>query len=180
MTLTESWSPSNGPMLNETDQGDWKLGTDADQEFRLHQRQEPPKARRRFRIKRTQAVGLASIFAASGAIILYLALPADYSVQKRANGANPMSRETTSLAPENRSSVRNGPSTKTAETPADERVEERSPKLNRDGSPSAKTADTIQANLASFKTTDKTTETADSAGKTGLGKTWSVQISAAP
>ena len=30
MTLTEPRSPSDDPMLNETDQGDWKLGTDSD------------------------------------------------------------------------------------------------------------------------------------------------------
>jgi len=113
-------------------------------------------------------------------MVLYLSLPADYSMQKRANGASATSGETNSLATENRSSLQNGPSTKTAERPADERVQATPPKLYRDDSPSAKTGDTIQANLASFKTTDKTTETADSAGKAGLGKTWSVQISAAP
>ena len=29
-TLNEPRSPSDDPMLNETDQGDWKLGTDSD------------------------------------------------------------------------------------------------------------------------------------------------------
>jgi cell division septation protein DedD len=175
--LTESWSPSHGPTLNETDQGDWELGTDANhQEFRVHEREEHPKACRRFRIKRPQAVGLASVFAAGVAIILYLSLPPDYSVQKRANGASSTSGETSSLAQQNGSSLRNEYSTKAAEMPVDERVEARPPKLNRDGSPSAKTADTIQANLGSTKAT----ETADSAGKAALGKTWSVQISAAP
>ena len=142
----------------------------------MHQRQEPPKARRRFRIRRTQAVGLASIFVASGAMVLYLSLPADYSMQKRANGASATSGETNSLATENRSSLQNGPSTKTAERPADERVQATPPKLYRDDSPSAKTGDTIQAKLAS----SKAAETTDSSERAELGKTWSVQISAAP
>jgi cell division septation protein DedD len=175
--LTEPRLPSNGPMPNETDQGDWKLGTDADhQDLRVHEREERPKARQRFRIKRTQAVGLASIFVGSAAIILYLALPADYSVQKRADGASPALGQTTSLTPQNGSPLRNGSSTKTAETRADEGVEARQSKPNRDGSPSAKTEDAVQATLAS----SKATETADSAGRAGFGKTWSVQISAAP
>jgi cell division septation protein DedD len=174
--LTEPWLPSNGPMLNETDQDHWKLGTEADcQESRVHEREEHPKARRRFRIKRTQAVELASIFVASAAIISYLALPAGYSVQKRANGASPTSGEMTSLT-QTRSSLRNESSTKTAETPGDKRAEARPPKLNGDGSPSAKTGDAIQANVGSAKSA----ETADSGKRTGFGKTWSVQISAAP
>jgi cell division septation protein DedD len=171
--LAEWQSPSDGTIPNETDQGDWKLGTDADhQEFRVHEREE---ARQRFRIKRTQAIGLASAFAAGAAIILYLSLPADYSVQKRANGASPTTGEPTSLAQQNGSPLRNESSTKTAETRADERIEAKPPKLNRDGSPPAKTGDTIQANL----TSTKATEPADSA-EAGFGKSWSVQISAAP
>ena len=174
--LIEPWPPSNGPVPNETDKGDWKLGTDDDhKEFPVHERQEHSKARRRFRIKRTQAVGLASIFVATAAIIFYLALPADYSDQTHANGASPPSVETISLVQQNGSFLRNASSAKTAETLTDERVEARRPKLNRDGSSSAKTGETIQANLS-----PQVTETVDSAGKTGLGKTWSVQISAAP
>jgi SPOR domain len=177
VALTEPWSPSNGPTLNETDQGDWKLGSDADhQEFPIHEREERPKVGPRFRIKRTQAVGLASILVASAAIILYFALPADYSVQTHAIGAIPTSGETTRLAPQNASSLRNGSSNNAAGTPADERAEARPPKLNRDGSPSPTTGDTVQANLAS----SKPAETADSAERSGLNKTWSVQISAAP
>jgi len=109
-------------------------------------------------------------------MVLYLSLPADYSMQKRANGASATSGETNSLATENRSSLQNGPSTKTAERPADERVQATPPKLYRDDSPSAKTGDTIQAKLAS----SKAAETTDSSERAELGKTWSVQISAAP
>jgi sporulation related protein len=175
--LIQPWSASNAPMLNETDQGDWQLGTGADhQEFPIHEREKHLKTHRSFRIKRTHAFGMASILVASAAIILYLALPADYSDQTHANGASPAPGETTSLTPQNGSSLRNESSAKTAETPTDERVEARRPKLNRDGSSSAKTADTIQANLAS----SRGTETADSLGKAALDKTWAVQISAAP
>jgi len=89
-------------------------------------------------------------------MVLYLSLPADYSMQKRANGASATSGETNSLATENRSSLQNGPSTKTAERPADERVQATPPKLYR------------------------AAETTDSSERAELGKTWSVQISAAP
>ena len=72
--LTELWSSSNRSLQNEANQGEWELGTDADhQEFSVHEHKEPPKARRRLRMKRTQALGLASIFVASAAIIVYLA-----------------------------------------------------------------------------------------------------------
>ncbi|MGN6719124.1 MAG: SPOR domain-containing protein, partial [Candidatus Binatia bacterium] len=128
---------------------------------------------------RTQAVGLTSISVASATIIFYLALPADYSVQTHANGASSTSGEPTNLAQQNGSSLPNGLST-TAATPAGKKVEAVPPKLNRDRGPTAKTADTIQANLASSKTADKAAETADSAARAGMEKTWSVQISAAP
>jgi len=174
--LSEPLLPSNDPVLNETD-GDWKLGTGADhEEFPVHEREEHPKARRRFRIKLAEAVGLGSIVVASAAIIVYLALPADYSVQERANGASSTSGETTSLTPRNGSSLQKRSPTKTAETPLNERVEARPPKLDRDGSPSAKAGNIIRATRVS----SKATKTADSLGNAELDKTWSVQISAAP
>ena len=176
VALTEPWSPSNGPTLNETDQGDWKLGTDADHhEFGVHEREKHPKVRRRFRIKRSQTIGLASMLVASAAIIFYLALPADYSVQTHAIGAIPRSGETTSSTPHS-GSLRNRSSNNTAGTPADERAEARPQKLDRDGSPSPTAGDTVQANLAS----SKVAETDDSARNVRLDKAWSVQISAAP
>ena len=175
--LTELWSSSNRPLQNEPDQGEWELGTDADhQEFPVHEREEPPKARRRVRMKRIQALGLASIFVASAGIIVYVASPADYSVQTHAIGASPTSGEPTNLAQQNGSSLLNGLSTKTPDTSTGKRVEASPSKPNRDGSPAANTADTVQANLA----LSKATETADSLGKAGLDKTWAVQISAAP
>ena len=101
---------------------------------------------------------------------------ADYSVQTHAIGASPTSGEPTNLAQHNGSSPPNGLSTKTPDTSTGKRVEASPSKPNRDSSPAAKTADTVQANLAS----SKATETADSLGKARLDKTWSVQISAAP
>jgi cell division septation protein DedD len=168
--LTEPRSPSNGHMLSETDQDGWTLGTDAGhQEFPVHESEERPKLRRSFQIKRTQAVGLVSIFVA--VIILYLGLPADYAVQKRANSMNPASSQAAIiLKPQNASS------TKPADRPVDEKPVAGAPNLNLYGSPSAKTGAAIQPNLES----GKIAAVAHSAASAGLGKKWSVQISAAP
>ena len=90
--LIETWSPSIGQMVSERDQGGQTLEAYADlQEFPVHEREERPKVRRRFHLKltRTQAVALAAIFVASALVIFYLGMPADYAIQKRANGANP-------------------------------------------------------------------------------------------
>jgi hypothetical protein len=55
--LSETWSPSNGPILSETDQVGQELETYADhQEFPVYERAERPKARRRFQFKSERAV----------------------------------------------------------------------------------------------------------------------------
>jgi hypothetical protein len=100
--LSEAWSPLNGPMLSETDQGDWKLADH--QEFHAHEREERPKVHRSFQLK-TPAVALAAILVVSAAVILYPDLPADYAIHQRADGANPTSTEKVGLRPQNISSI---------------------------------------------------------------------------
>src|SRR5439155_8395513 len=105
--LTKTWSPSNGPMVSETDPSDQELETYVDhREFPVHEREERPKVRRRFQLRRTQAVALAAMFVASALVIFYLGMPADYAIQKRANGANPTSGQTEiGLRPQSVSSI---------------------------------------------------------------------------
>jgi cell division septation protein DedD len=171
--LTEPWSLDG--LLNETYERDWKFGPD-NQEFRANDHEEHPKSRWGFRIQRTQALLLGCVLVASAAVISYLNLPIDYSVQTHAIGASPTSGETTSLAHHSGSPLQNGSTTKLADTPAAETAEARSPELNRHGSPSGTTRESIQTNAVS----SKVAESAEPAQNVGVSKTWSVQISAAP
>jgi len=105
--LTETWSPSDGSMLSGVGQGSQELETYADhREFPVHEREKRAKVRRRFYFKRTHGVVLAAICVASAVVIFYLGMPADYTIQKRANSANPTSGQTEiGLKPQNVSSI---------------------------------------------------------------------------
>ena len=105
--LTDTWSPANAPMASEVGQSgnEIKIHTDH-HEFPVHESERQPKARRRFRFKRTQGSALAAIVVASAMVIFYLGMPADYAIQKRANGANPTSGQPEiGLRPQNVSSI---------------------------------------------------------------------------
>jgi len=184
--LTEIWSPSNGPMVSEVGLGGRELETYADhQEFPVHEREERPKVRRRFQLKRTQAVALAAMFVASAVVIFYLGMPADYAIHKRANGANPTSGQTEiALRPQNAPSIDTvgGLANQSAEpTPVkpDVHVSASTPNSAvRVAAKSASAADEVgvQALLAPGKTRPM----AHASGSANLSKKWSVQISAAP
>ena len=174
--LTETWSPSNGPMVSEVGVGDQELESYADHpEFPVHEREKRPKVRRPLYLTRTQGTALAAIFVASAVVIFYLGMPADYAIQKRANGANPTSIQTEiGLRPQNVSSIdtAGGLANQSADkTPA-----------KPDVHPSASTANDAVRFAA------KSASAADGSGvqgllepaKTSLRKKWSVQISAAP
>jgi len=179
--LTETWSPTNGPMVSETDEDDQELETYADhREFPVHEREERPKVRRRFQLKRTQAVTLAAMFVASALVIFYLGMPADYAIQKRANGANPTSGQTEiGLRPQSVSSIdkAGGLVNQRAET--------------RLAQPDVQASASTPNDTARFAA--KSTSAADRAGvqaktipiahpseSANLSKNWSVQISASP
>ena len=175
-TLSEAWSLSNGSMLSETDQGDWKLADH--QEFHAHEREERPKVRRRFQLKRTLAVALTAILVASAAVIFFLGLPANYAIHNRAHGANPTSTEKIGLSPQNMPSI-DTPSElakqKTEPAPAKPDVHASAPTPNTmiplaAKSPGAERA-AVQVNTAPI---------AHPAEGGRLSKNWSVQISAAP
>ena len=179
--LTETWSPSNGQMVSETDQGGQELENHADhQEFPVHEREERPKVRRRFQLKRTQAVALAAMFVASAVVIFYLGMPADYAIHKRANGANPTSGQTEiALRPQNVSSIdmAGGLANQSAETtPAKPDVHASASTPNT--AVRFATKSTPVADRAAVQA--KTGPIAHSAESANLSKKWSVQISAAP
>jgi hypothetical protein len=88
--LTETWSLSDGPIVNEAPRDGEALETDADdQEFPVHERDESPNVRQRFDFKRTRGVALAAFFVAGAAAIFYLGIPAGEDVQKGMNGQVP-------------------------------------------------------------------------------------------
>ena len=181
--LTETWSPSNVPMVSETDERGQELETYADHlDFPVYEREERPKARRRFqlKLKRTQAVALAAMFVASAVIVFYLGMPADYAIHRGANGANPASGQTEiGLRPRNASSLDTPGSLanqKVQATPAkpDARPSASTPNgAVRVAAKSASAADEIGVQA-------KTGPIAHSAESANLSKNWSVQISAAP
>ena len=179
--LTETWSPSNRQVVSETDQGGQELETYADhQEFPVHEREERPKVRRRFQLKRTQAVALTAMFVASAVVIFYLGTPADYAIHKRANGANPTSGQTEiGLRPPNASSLDTAGSlanknAKTTPVKPDVHASASTPnRAVRVAAKSASAADEVGVQV-------KTGPIAHSAEGANLSKKWSVQISAAP
>jgi cell division septation protein DedD len=156
--LIETWSRSNGQILSETDQVGQELETYADhQEFPVYERAERPKARRRFQLKRPQAVTLAAMFVASAVVIFYLGMPDDYAIQKRASGANPTSDQTEiGLRPQNASSPNGALRVAAKSASANDKVG-------------------VQTPLAPGKIRPM----AGATGSANLSKEWSVQISAA-
>ena len=180
--LSETWSPSNVPMVSETDERGQELETYADHlDFPEHEREERPKAGRfQLKLKRTQAIALAAMLVASAVAVFYLGMPGDYAIQKRANGANPTSGQTEiGLRPRNASSL------DTAGSLANQNAQPTPSKP--DIHPSASTPNgavrvtaknTSGANEVGVLA--KTGPIADSAVSANLGKKWSVQVSAAP
>jgi hypothetical protein len=179
--LTEPWPPSNGPMMSETGRRGLALETFSDyQEFPAHELEKRPKVCRRFGFTRKQGVALAVIFVASALIIFYLRMPADYAIQKRANGANPTSGQTElGLRPQNVSSIDSAgrlTNRGTDSTPAKADVHASASTPNDAVRFAAKKAS--GANKIGVQA--KTVPIAHSAASTNSSKKWSVQISAVP
>jgi cell division septation protein DedD len=179
--LTKTWSPTNGQMVNETDQGGQELETHADhQEFPVHEREERPKVRRRFYLTRKQGAASAAMFVASALVIFYLGMPADYAIQKRANGANPTSGQTEiGLRPQSVSSIDKAGglvNQSGATRPAKPDVQASASTPNNTARFAGKSASA--ADRAGVQA--KTSSIAHSSGSANLSKKWSVQISATP
>jgi cell division septation protein DedD len=179
--LTETWSLSNDPMVSETNRRGQKLETFSDyQEFPARELEKPPKVRRRFRFTRKQGVASAAIFIVSALIIFYLGMPADYAIQKRANGANPTSGQTElGLRPQNVSSIDSAgrlTNQSAGTTPAKRDVHAST--ATRKTAVRFDTRSTPAADRAGIQT--KASLMAQSADSAALSKKWSVQIAAAP
>jgi cell division septation protein DedD len=179
--LSENSSRSNGPKVSEVGLDGQELQTYADDhEFPVNEREKRPKVRRRFHFKRTQGVALSAMFVASALVIFYLGMPADYAIQRRANGANPTSTQTEmGRRPQNVSSIdtANGLANESAEiTPAKPDVHASASTLNT--AMRFATKSTPAADWANIQA--KTIPMAHSANNANLSKKWSVQISAAP
>jgi cell division septation protein DedD len=179
--LTETWSPTNGPMVSETDHVGQELETYADhREFPVHEREERPKVRRRFQLRRTQTVTLAAMFVASAVVILYLGMPVDYAIHKRANGANPTSDQPEiGVRQQSVSSIDTGrglANQRASTTPAKPDVHTSASTPNGAVRVAAKT--TAAADRAGVQA--KTIPIAHPSESANLSKNWSVQISAAP
>jgi len=178
---TEPWPPSKAHTVRPTGQRGVALETFSNyQEFPAQELEERPKVRRRFQFKRKQGVALAAMFVASALILFYLGMPADYAIQKRANGANPTSAQTElGLRPQNLSSI------DSAGRLTNQSAETRPAKSDVHASASTrKTAVRFDpksapaADRASIQA--KTSPMAHSADSANLSKKWSVQISATP
>ena len=171
--LTETLSLSNSSMVSEVGMGAEKLKTYPDhQELPLYERGKHQNVRRRFSLNRTLGTTFAAIFVASAVVIFYLGMPADYAIQKRANGANPTSDQTEiSLRPQNVSSI------DTVGGLANQSAEATRAKPNVHGS-----ARNTAVRFATKSTVDRAAiiPMAHSTDSANLSKKWSVQISAAP
>jgi cell division septation protein DedD len=178
--LTETWALANAPMASDVRQSgnEIKIHTDH-HEFPAHESERQTKARRRFRFNRL-AAALAAIVVASALVIFYLGMPADYAIQKRANGANPAPAQgETGLRPQNVSSIdiAGGLANQSAvTTPAKLDVHASASTQNTAVRLAAKSASA--ADQASTQAT--TPSIAHTAESKHLNKKWSVQISAVP
>lgn len=151
--LSETWSPSNGPMLSEVGLAGQEAETYADhQEFPVHERERRRIVRRRYYFTRTQGAALAAMFVASAVVIFYLGTTAGKNIQKRVNGVGGKP-DVHASASTSKGAVRFGEKSSLA----------------------AETVD-VQAVLAPAKTNPivHSVESAD------LSKKWSVQVSATP
>ena len=194
--LSETESPSNGPMATETRQAGRKSETQVDDhEFPSHG-EKRPKVRRLFQFKRTQSVASAAALIASAVVIFYLVELADHT-QKQINGAgektparisltqSPASREAgIGSKPRNVSlinaagGIANGNTEPTPATPDVHAYASNPNGAVRFAATKASAAD--ETGVHTLLGPVKTIPTADSSGSANLGKKWSVQISAAP
>jgi cell division septation protein DedD len=178
--LTETRSPANAPMASEVRENRNEIKIQKDHhEFPAHESERQPKVRRRFRFNRLGAA-LAVIVVAGAVAIFYLGVPADYAIQKRANGANPISAQAKiGLKMQNVSSI-DGPArlpNQGAKPPA-AKADARASASTRNATVRLAARTTPVADQAVVQA--KTPPIAQSAESANSNKKWSVQISATP
>ena len=180
--LTETWSLSKGASASELGSSRKELEPYASlQEFPMHEQEEKPKVRKHFDFsKRRLATALAAILVGSAFVIFYLGMPADYAIQKRANGANPTSGQTEiGSRPQDTSSITNpGRPSNQRTGPIQAKLDAQSSALTGISKMRLAAKSAPAAERAAVQA--KTAPTAHSAESGSLGKKCSVQISAAP
>ena len=177
-TLTETWAPANAPMASDVSESGNEIRIHTDHhEFPAHESERQPKGRRSFRFNRLGAA-LAAIVVASALAIFYLGMPADYAIQKRANGANP--------APAQAETGLRTPTVSSIDGPArlpNQGAKPTPAKPDAHASASTRTA-TVRLDAKSASGADgipaKRIPITNSAESANSSKKWSVQISAAP
>jgi len=98
--LTDTRSPSSGPMVSEVRLGAQELGTYADHyDFPVHERERRPKVSERFHSKRTPGAAFAAMFVTTAVAIVYLGMATDDDSQKRVNGAGEKPLARNSITP---------------------------------------------------------------------------------
>ena len=194
--LSETGSPSNGPLATETRQDDQKSETQVDDhEFPLHG-EKRPKIRPRFQFKRAQLIASTAALIVSAAVTFYLVELADHT-QKQINGAGEKTPARISMT-QSPASAEVGIGSKPRNVSA---IGAAGESANRNTDPTPATPDVhayasnphgavrfaaTKASAADETGVDtllgpvKTIPTADSSGTANPGKKWSVQISAAP
>jgi cell division septation protein DedD len=194
--LTDTRSPSSGPMVSEVRLGAQELGTYADRhEFPLHEREKRPKVSERFHSKRTLGAAFAAMFVTTAVVIVYLGMATDDDSQKRVNGAGekPLARNSITPPPapkraeiglrlQNPSSIdtAGGLTNKSAEATL-AKPDVHASALTPDGTVwfAAKSASAWDgAGVKALSEPAKTSPMAHSSGISNLSKKWSVQISA--
>jgi cell division septation protein DedD len=172
--LTEPWTLSSNPSLIK-DIEDSKTSSDH-HEFPIHESERQPKVRRRFQFNRLGTL-VAGIIIASALVMFYFSVPADYTIQKRANGANPAPVETKiSLGSQKMPSSIDGPvsiSNRGAKPTTKSDVRTSASTQNVSAKLDAK-------NTAAARVPPARSPQTQSAKTTNLDKKWSVQISAVP
>jgi cell division septation protein DedD len=179
-TLTETWAPANAPMASDVSDSGNEIRIHTDHhEFPAHESERQPKGRRRFHFKGV-AAALAAIVVASALVTFYLGMPADYAIQKRANGANPAPAQAeTGLRAQTVSSIDGSARlpNQGAKPPA-AKADARASASTRNATVRLAAKSASAADQASVQA--KTSPIAPSTESKHLNKKWSVQISAVP
>jgi cell division septation protein DedD len=188
--LTETCSPSNGPMASEVGLDSQELETSADQqEFPVREHEKLPNVGRRFHIRRTHGTELAAMFVVFTVAIFCLGIPAVNDIQTQVYGADRISlaRISATQSPaSDRAEIglrpQNEPSTNMADRFANQSAEPTPAKPDVHASASTPN-DVARIAAKSASATDRAVVQAlVEPVKTSppLSKKWSVQVSAVP
>lgn len=151
-------------------------------DFPVHEREKPPKAHRRFHSLALGAA-FAAMFVATAAVVVYLGMPTHDDIQKRVNGAGekPLAQISITHSPASgKVGIGSRPRNVSSIAAAGGRANQNSKPEGAVRFAATKASAADEAGVQTLLGPAKTIPAADSSGSVNLGKTWSVQISAAP